>query len=377
MTEAVKKKIVFVSDAVWPYNKGGKEKRLWDVSTRLAKEGHSVSIFTMKWWRGESALVENGVTLRALCKNYPLYAGKRRSIFQGVYFGLACLKLIWEKWDYMEVDHMPFFPLYFVKLVCLVKGKKMVATWHEVWGKEYWKMYLGKMGVVAYLIEKHSVNLPNKIISISEHTSNKLKSELNCKCEIVTIPIGVDAGKINSIKPNKKTSDLIYAGRLLSHKNIDVFLQAIAEIKKENKKIKAIIIGDGPEKKNLERLTTKLKLNNNVKFLGNVPTDTEVYSLIKSSKVFVFPSSREGFGVVVIEAFACGVPVITVNEKDNAAKDLVKIGKTGDVCELNKVSMAMSIKKVLSKNIKTNCLKEAEKYNWEAVMETLREEYAR
>ncbi len=331
----------------------------------------------MKWWRGESTLVENGVTLRALCKNYPLYAGKRRSIAQGIYFGLACLKLIWEKWDHVEVDHMPFFPLYFVKLVCVIKGKKMMATWHEVWGKEYWKKYLGKMGIIAYLIEKYSVNLPNKIISISQHTTDKLKSELNCKRKIVTISNGVDIEKIKSIKPSKKTSDLIYAGRLLSHKNIDVFLQAVAETKKENKKIKAIIIGDGPEKKNLERLTTRLKLNNNVKFLGNVPTDTEVYSLIKSSKAFVLPSSREGFGVVVIEAFACGVPVITVNEKDNAAKDLVKMGKTGEVCELNKVSLAMSIKKVLSKNLKANCLKEAEKYNWETIMESLRKEYAR
>ncbi len=377
MKLSTESKIVFVSDSIWPYNKGGKEKRLFDISTRLAQNGYDVHIFTMKWWQGEDTIVENGVILHAICKKYPLYSGKRRSIPQGIFFGLATLKLWREEWDIIDVDHMPFFPLYFAKLVCLIKGKKMIATWHEVWGKEYWKKYLGKMGTIAYLIERYSINLPDKIISISDHTTKKLKTELNCKREIITIPIGVDIEKINSIKPSKKTSDLIYAGRLLSHKNIDVFLQAIAEIKKENKKIKAIIIGEGPDKKNLERLTTRLKLNNNVAFLGSIPTDSEVYSLIKSSKVFILPSSREGFGMVAIEAFACGVPVITVNEKDNATKEIVISDYNGKICDLDKEDLAKSINELLLKNLKANCLKSAESYNWETIIEALRTEYER
>lgn len=376
MREAAKKKIVFVSDAIWPYNKGGKEKRLYDISTRLAKE-FDVHIYTMKWWKGENTIIEDGVNLHTICKKIPLYSGKRRSIRQGLFFGLATLKLLTEKWDRIEVDHMPFFPLYFVKLACLIKGKKMMATWHEVWGKEYWKNYLGKMGTLAYLVEKYAVNLPDKIISISEHTTEKLKTELNCMREITTIPNGIDTEKINLVKPSKRTCDAVYVGRLLSHKNVDVLINATAEVKKENKKIKIIIIGDGPEKKNLEKQVSRLKLNNNVTFLGNASTDNEVYGIIKSANFLVLPSSREGFGVVVIEAFACGVPVVTVDEEDNAAKELVKENFNGAICKLEKQELAKTIKIMMTKDLKQNCLKSAEKYNWRTIMETLRKEYER
>ena len=71
---------------------------------------------------------------------------------------------------------------------------------------------------------------------------------------------------------------------------------------------------------------------------------------MKSSKVFVLPSTREGFGIVVIEANACGIPVITINHKDNAARDLIEEGKNGFVCQLNEEEIAKRIKRILINN---------------------------
>ena len=120
-------KIAYVSDAVYPYNKGGKEKRLYDISTRLARRGHDVHIYCMKWWKGpETHLVENGVHLHAISPYYPLYSGERRSIKEGILYGISCLKLIKEDWDVIDVDHMPFFPIIFTKIVCVLKWKKMI-----------------------------------------------------------------------------------------------------------------------------------------------------------------------------------------------------------------------------------------------------------
>src|SRR3989344_1109907 len=123
-------KIAIVSDAVYPYNKGGKEKRIYEISTRLAKLGHEVHIYCMDW--PSLARTLDGVHLHAISPYYPLYSGERRSIRQAILFSLHCLKLIFEDFDVIDVDHMPFFPLYTVKLVCLLKGKKMLATWNEV-----------------------------------------------------------------------------------------------------------------------------------------------------------------------------------------------------------------------------------------------------
>jgi len=93
-----------------------------------------------------------------------------------------------------------------------------------------------------------------------------------------------------------------------------------------------ITIGDGSEKKNLEALTQKLNLEKNINFLYFLENHDDVYALMKSSKVFVLPSTREGFGIIVIEANACGITVITINHKDNAARDLIEEGKNGSVC---------------------------------------------
>src|SRR6185312_885051 len=111
-------KIAFVSDTVYPYFKGGKENRLYGLSTHLAALGHEVHIYTMHWWQGpETVRLEDGVYLHAICRKYELYHGDRRSILEGTAFGLACLKLITVQADVIDVDQMPFFPVFSAWLV--------------------------------------------------------------------------------------------------------------------------------------------------------------------------------------------------------------------------------------------------------------------
>lgn len=373
------KKIAFVSDAVWPYNKGGKEKRLFDISIRLAEKGYDVHVYTMKWWKGENIKKENGVTLHGISRLYPLYSGERRSIKEGILFGFSCLRLIKENWDVIDVDHMPFFPLYSVKLICLLKGKKMFATWHEVWGRDYWIKYMGILGYVSYVIERLSVFLPNKIISISAHTTRKLHSELNCSKQIATIPIGVEVDHINEIEASKNKSEVIYVGRFLSHKNIDLLIKSIAILKRQFPKVRCVIIGDGPERQRLEKLVAELDLSDNIQLPGFVKETDDVYALMKSSKVFMLPSTREGFGIVAIEANACGLPIIVINHPENAAKDLVQNKKNGCVVDLDENEIAKTIGYILNttedKNIKQSCIDSAKKFNWDEIVNDIKEEY--
>jgi glycosyltransferase involved in cell wall biosynthesis len=370
------KKIAFVSDSIYPYNKGGKEKRLFDISTRLSKKGYDVHIYTMKWWKGNDVRKENGITLHAISKLYPLYAGQRRSIKQGLMFGLSCFNLIKEKFDVIDVDHMPFFPLYSTKIVCLIKGKKMFATWHEVWGQEYWNEYLGRLGILSYLIEKFSVLMPDKIISVSDHTSNKLKKELKLKKNIVTIADGIDTGYIRKVKPSSRKSDVIFAGRLLSHKNVDVLIKSIALLKNKNPKIKCLIIGDGPEKKTLGKLVDDLNLAKNISLLGFMENHDTVLSYLKSSKVFVSPSTREGFGIVVIESLACGLPVVVIKHSQNASADLVEQNKNGLLINLGESELSKAISKlIISKRKKEIYFEYAEKYDWENIIPRLEKIY--
>lgn len=364
------RKLAFVSDSIWPYNKGGKEKRLFDISTRLTKD-FDVHIYTMKWWKGRKTRVENGVTLHAISKKYPLYDGERRSIKQGLLFGIACLNLLWENWDVIDVDHMPFFPVIFTKVVCLLKRKPMIATWHEVWGQEYWKQYLGNSkGYIASIVERIAVKMPDKFISISKHTSDRLIEHFGVTKEISTIPIGLDFEHIKKIVPSQSKTDVIYVGRLLAHKNVDVLINAINILKDKHPKIKCMIVGTGPEKDALQKLIAELNITKNVMMIDQINDHDELYGQLKSSIVLVLPSSREGFGIVMIEANACGIPTITVNERDNAAKSL--LGIVGNVTKLNGQNLAKSIASYLDEKKMVNM---DDMYAWPVIMERLYEEY--
>ena len=137
-------------------------------------------------------------------------------------------------------------------------------------------------------------------------------------------------------------SDIFFAGRLVKEKNVDLLIRSIEIIKKELPDIRVLIVGEGPEKGELQNLVQQCDLDNNISFLGVVPDSDALISLMKSSKVFASPSIREGFGMAAAEALACGLPVVTCNAPENAVKDLIDVQNrnhkqcdSGSICRCN------------------------------------------
>ena len=292
-------KIAIVSDAIYPYNKGGKEKRIYEISTRLAKSGHKVTIYCMKWWEGSDTRVDEGVQIKAISPYFPLYSGEKRSIKEALLFSLHCLKLVKEDFDIIDVDHMPHLVLFSTKLVALLKRKKLHVIWNEVWGASYWIKYMGPSGVLAALIEKMTSVLPDKFTAVSEHTARELMTKLKVpEHKITVVPNGISIADLEGIAPATSRSDVISVGRLLSHKNIDVLIQSIALLMTKYPKIKCIIVGKGPERNHLIELVQKNDLLENVEFIECIEDHNQLYSLMKSSRVFAFPSTRQIHSVV-------------------------------------------------------------------------------
>ena len=366
-------KIGIVCDAIYPYHKGGKEKRWFEITSKLSRK-HEVHVYCMKWWKGEEKIKKNNICLHAISRCVPLYNKKgKRSIWQGIYFGFSCLKLIKEDFDVLDVDQMPIFPVFFSKLVCLLKRKKMIVTWNEVWGLSYWIEYLGIKGILGYSAEKIASLLPDKIISISPFTTKKLINELKVNPEkIETIPPGIDFKEIQKINTKRVRNKIVFVGRLLKHKNADLLIESLARIKSA----KLSIVGNGPEKEMLEKLAERLKVNAE---FSKFEKHEDVIKEIKSSSVLVLPSSREGFGMVVIEANACGVPVITVNEDDNAAKELIINGKNGFVCRLEEKTLAKKIQSLLKNNfykkMEKDCISISKNYDLGTLTKKIEEVY--
>lgn len=293
-------KIAIVYDAVYPYIKGGAEKRIYDVA-RILSKNHEVHLFGMKYWDGENTLKVGDIYLHGVCNSISLYNKKGgRSLVQPFYFSLYLLMAL-KKFDFdlIECQNFPYISCFICKIYSILKKRPLVITWLETFDK----------GIIGF-IEKLSFKLTKYNLVLIDNFSDRLKDKM-------VIPAGIDLGRIGKIKKNKEKFDIIYAGRLIKDKNVGLLLKAIKDLN-----LKVAIIGDGPEKNKLIDLADELGLSN-ISFKGFLEEDKDVYSYMKSSKVLILPSIREGFGIVVLEALACGCKVITVNHKKNNAMRLV------------------------------------------------------
>lgn len=368
--------IAFVSDAIYPYNKGGKEKRLYEISTRLAAMGHDVHIYTMHWWKNPKKLqVENGVTLHAVSKYYAMYTGDRRSISQGILFGFSCFRLISAEFDVLDVDHMPFFPLFSSWFVCAIHRKRLYATWHEALSRKDWTNYMGVAGNIAALIERISIHLPYAVTATSSHTQKLIASELKRTKRVSMVPSGVDTKQIANVKPASDKCDVLYVGRLVKDKNVDLMIRAVQIISLKNPEVKCIIVGDGIEKPHLTKLIEDLDLSNNVRLLQPLPTASDVYAYMKAARVFCLPSIREGFGIVALESLACGTAVVTTNSTANAAKDLIDNGLNGSVVTHDVTDFASALSDWIAKDKAFIISKRVSDYEWDNLSKKQLEAY--
>lgn len=337
-------KIAIVSDVVYPYSKGGTEKRIYEISTRLARKGNQVTVYCMQWWEGSAIRIEDGVQLKAISPCFPLYAGEKRSIKEALFFALHCFKLLREDFDILDVNHMPHLVLFSTKIVALLKRKKLHALWNEVWGLSYWMKYIGVSGLIAALIERVTALLPDRFIAVSDHTARALAAELSVPPRKITVvPNGISIKALANVAPSASRSDVIFVGRLLSHKNVDVLIQSIASLKERYPDIKCVIVGRGPEQAALHALIQRHALGENVEMIECIDDHEQLYALMKASRVFAFPSTREGFGIVVLEANACGLPVITTDHAQNAARELIWEGLNGKVIPLSPEQLSAAI----------------------------------
>jgi len=373
-------RIAFIYDAVYPWVKGGAEKRVYEIAKRLVKRGHEVSWFGLKWWDGREDLERDGIILHGIGKQRSLYVNGRRSIREALYFGLKVLIKLKGDFDVMDCQEFPYFSCFSAKLRSKFNNSKLLITWHEIW-ENYWFDYLGRIGVFGQIVERLTAKLPHTAITISEKIRNNLKVLGVPEDRIRVIPNGVDFYQLQKIKASEKSFDIIYVGRLVPHKNVDVLLKAIAEVKKEIPDIKCCIIGDGPQKPYLRALSKRLGIEGNVVFLGFIGSDEEAYSYMKSSKLFVLPSTREGFGMTVLESNSCGLPSITVKHRMNGAVELVKDGYNGYVVSLSPYEIAEKIVCLLQdedelKRLSKNAVEFARNYDWDVIVDMIEEVYS-
>ncbi|HTW92452.1 MAG TPA: glycosyltransferase family 4 protein [bacterium] len=173
-----------------------------------------------------------------------------------------------------------------------------------------------------------------------------------------TVRVGIDPGRIAVIPPGTdflrfrpdnsvpRERLVLHVGRLKRYKATDHLLLAAKKLKERGVSFTTVIVGDGDDKPRLEALAAKLGLGEQVRFTGFVP-EAEKVSWYRRAAVLVENSVKEGWGLIVMEANACGTPVVAANSP--GLRDSSKDGVNGLMYEYGDVpSLAEKLEKLLS-----------------------------
>ncbi|MEM0505890.1 MAG: glycosyltransferase family 4 protein [Thermosphaera sp.] len=373
-------RIAIVTEGFRPYI-GGVEARYTKFAEGLARN-HEVDVYTV---------LQNGIPVSSAAVTseekdgrlsiYRLHLGDKyflkdgtRSARDVVKFAKEVTKrLINEEYDAIILSEWPLLHiLYLHSNLKLGDRRKLVIDWHEVWDSYY--LRYGLKGFLGYVLERQIARLKEPThIAVSQFTRNRLRKISKNLREIPVITNGIELHEFHeNTEREREYGKILFFGRFVPHKGIDKLVGAFAILKKYDRDVKLYIIGDGPLREHVKRLS---KMVDGVHVLMSLER-RELIKHIKTSWVVVIPSEREGQGISYLEAMAAGTPVVTIKSPLNAFSNMVRNGVEAIVAEPTHNSIAESIHRLMKdhclwSSLSQNGRKVAQQFTWSSSLKRL------
>jgi glycosyltransferase involved in cell wall biosynthesis len=323
-------RICVVYDCLFPWTVGGAERWYRNLAERLAADGHEVTYLTLRQWeRGEDASYA-GVDVRAVGPRMDLYTGPRRRILPPLVFGagvFAHLLRHGRRYDVVHTASFPYFSLLAAGALRRACGYGLVVDWHEVWSRDYWHEYLGRFGgALGHAVQAACMRFAQRAFCFSRLHRDRLRAGgVNGE---VTVLEGEYAGDLEPPEPVPAEPVAVFAGRHIPEKRAPAVVPAVGRARARVPELRGVVFGDGPEREKVLAAIEREGLAGVVHAPGFVDFE-EVDQALRHALCMVLPSSREGYGLVVVEASARGTPSVVVRGPDNAAVELVDDGENG------------------------------------------------
>ena len=310
------------------------------LENALRKKGHKVYIVTVNPKDMKYIYEDNGRIIRIPGIPIGIYDYRLTTMYP-----LRAVNKI-KKWNLDIIHtHTEFGIGTFARVIGHQLDIPVVHTYHTMY-EDYihyiTKGYFNESGkkLVEYITKFYCDKTIQELIVPTKKTYDLFKEKYKYDRNVHIIPTGIEIERFYKEKlDNKKLIELkrnlsikeddivtLFLGRVASEKNVEFLIKNHEKIVEKNKNCKLVIVGDGPDLEQYKKLTTKLKINENVIFTGKVPWDlVPLYYAV--ADIFVTASHTETQGLTVIEAMAASLPVVALN--DDAFRNVVIDGLTG------------------------------------------------
>jgi glycosyltransferase involved in cell wall biosynthesis len=325
-------RILIVYDCLFPFTIGGGERWYRNLAERLQADGHEVSYLTLRQWDRGIVPDVPGVAVLTAGPRMSLYVGDRRRIAPPLVFGAGVLWHLLRRgrrYDVVHTASFPFFSLLAAALVRPLHRYGLVVDWFELWSRAYWRDYLGAAGGrIGWAVQKLCLRVPQRAFTLARATAERLRAEgVHGDVEVLT---GLQDAPPASAVPHAARPVVVFAGRHIPEKRVPALVRGFAALRERAPELRLVVYGDGPDRAEVLSLIETHDLGGVASAPGFVERD-ELEETLASALCMVLPSRREGYGLVVVEASARGVPSIVVADPDNAATELVDDGENGFV----------------------------------------------
>lgn len=336
---------------------GGAEVHLHEVFERIAARGNRVTLFCHAYRGSKKEEFRNGIRILRI---------GNRFLFNFIVPLYYLFKLRKENFDVIvdDVNKIPFYTPLFIR-------KPIQGVTHHLFGKSIFLETILPFALYVYLAERFIKPVYRNIHFIigSPSTHKEYLHRGFSPDRVSIVNYCVNRQTYYSDAANNYDPHLIgYFGRLKKYKSVDHLLFACAKLQHDFPLLRVTIIGDGDDKERLEKLSAELGLTSIVEFLGFVDEDKKA-PLLQKMNFAVNTSSKEGWGLTVVEANACGAPVIAADVQ--GLRDSVLDGKTGLLYEYGNIDDLVSKMKTLlidperRNEIRTAALAWAQSFDWE------------
>jgi glycosyltransferase involved in cell wall biosynthesis len=327
-------RICLVYDCLFPHTVGGAERWYRNLAERLAGEGHDVTYVTLRQWEKGSDPGVPGVRVVEAGPRMALYTGGRRRTLPPIVFGLGVLWHLLRHgrgYDVVHTASFPYFSLLAAGALRPLGRYGLVVDWHELWTAGYWREYLGAVGGrVGWWVQALCLRIPQRAFCFAQLTARRLHEE-RVRGE-VTVLEGEYAGSLEGSDPAPARDVVVFAGRHIPEKRAPAVVSAVAGARELVPGLRGVVFGDGPERPQVLAEIERLGAQAFVEAPGFV-SSARVEDGLRHALCMLLPSKREGYGLIVVEASAAGVPSVVVREPDNASVELVEDGVNGVVAE--------------------------------------------